>query len=294
MHHDPEQAADCLTRRELLHAGAAGLATLALGAKARGQGVTRFPRGNYSGFRMGIQSYSLRNYGFQEALERTQALGLAYWEAFPAHVPQTDDPSKIAAMLAALKHHRVMLRAWGVVGFDGDEARARQVFQFARAMGIETISADPAPESLPVLDRLLNEYKTIRVAIHNHGPGARYDKLESVTDALRGHHDRLGACVDTGHTLRSGQDPVDWIRAIGRRVYGVHLKDVKNRTVFTELGMGDLRTADVFRELRRLRYSGIVALEYEENPENPIPGIDVSLGAARDAAAKAVNRRHYP
>ena len=59
------------------------------------------------------------------------------------------------------------------------------------------------PESFAVLDKVLEQYPGIYIAIHNHGPGARYDKIADVANAIKGHHERIGACVDTGHYLRS-------------------------------------------------------------------------------------------
>ncbi|HXG23042.1 MAG TPA: sugar phosphate isomerase/epimerase [Chthonomonadales bacterium] len=274
-----------ISRRQLLRTGALAAASGALGIEALAQ-ANRGHKPWYGKFRMGIQSYSLRGYSLDEALERTEKLGIAYWEAYPGHIPQTNSAGTIQGMLAKLKARGVYLRAWGVQGFDGNEAKARATFEFARAMGLQTITADPSREALPILDKLVEEYK-INIAIHNHGPGSRYDKIDSVAAALAGHHPRIGACVDTGHYLRSGEDPVEAIHTFGKRVYSVHLKDVKDKTQFTTLGRGDLDTVGVFRALRKLDYPYVVALEYEEHPENPCPDIDLCLATARDAINKA-------
>lgn len=276
------------SRRELIARGALGATALAFGGEALAQGVPIKRRGVYGPFHLGIQSYSLRGYKFEEALDRSHGFGLQYWEAFQAHVPLTDSPARIAGYLDKFKANNIKLLAWGVQGFDANEANARKVFEFARAMGIKVITADPSPEALPVLDKLLGEYTKadIRVAIHNHGPGSRYDKISSVANALKGRHVRLGACIDTGHYLRSGEDPVEAVRVFGKRTYGAHLKDVKNQTEFTILGMGDLRLVDFLVALRKTGFEHMVALEYEEKPENPIIDIDLCLAAARDAAEK--------
>ncbi len=282
-----------LSRRDLLLKGASGAAALALGGRSLAQGVAVRVPGTYGPFAVGFQSYSLRGYGVDEALERTEKFGIEYWEAFQAHMPLTDSPAKISEMLAKLKSHHISMPNWGVEGFDGNAAKARKVFDFAKTMGIRVITADPSPEAFPVLDKLLDEYKVhgIHIAIHNHGPGARYDKISSVEKAIKGHHDRIGACVDTGHYLRSGEDPVEAVRVFGKRVYSVHMKDVKNKTEFTILGKGDLRTADLLYELRKLKYGGLVALEYEEKPENPIIDIDQCLAALKDAVDKVKARK---
>ncbi|MCA1595663.1 MAG: TIM barrel protein, partial [Chloroflexi bacterium] len=86
--------------------------------------------------------------------------------------------------------------------------------------------------------------------------------------------------------LRSGVDPVRAVRVIGRRVFGVHLKDVKGGDRFTPLGEGDLDIVGLLRVLNGLHYSNVMALEYEDHPENPIPDITSSLAAVRAAVLK--------
>ena len=104
--------------------------------------------------------------------------------------------------------------------------RTRSSFDFAKKAGVKVITANPEPDSFDSLDKLVAEYD-IRIAIHNHGPGALFDKLDSVTKAIKGHDKRIGACVDCGHYLRSGEDPVKCVLELGDRVYGVHIKDEK-------------------------------------------------------------------
>lgn len=275
-----------MTRRELLYAGTAGAAALVLGERT---GMVARREKPYGPFRMGIQSYSLRGYNFDTALDMTQKEGLHYWEAFQSHIPYTSETDKVADALAKARAHDIKIVAWGVEGFDSNEAHARSRFDFAKQLGLETITADPSSEALPILDKLVDEYK-INIAIHNHGPGARYSTIASVANAIRDHHPRIGACVDTGHYLRSGEDPVEAVKTFGSRTFDVHLKDVKNHTQFTEIGQGDLRTVELFRLLHHLKYRGLVMLEYEEHAENVGPYIDLCLSATRDAIAKAMNQ----
>lgn len=276
---------DRLSRRELVRAGALGASAAAL-LGAIEETEAQVPRSYaYYPFRMGVQSYSLRGFGFEDALEKTRKFGLHYWESFQAHVPQHDSAEKAKLLLQTFVDAKIRLMAWGVQGFDGDEAKARKVFEFAKLMKIDTITADPTREALPVLDRLVQEFK-INIGIHNHGPGSRYDKIADVEQAVNGRNWRLGVCVDTGHFLRSGEDPVEAVRRFGKRVHSVHLKDVRNKTTFTVLGEGDLRLVDCIRELRKQSFDGILALEYEENPQDPIADIARCLAASEDAIRK--------
>ncbi|MCC6729342.1 MAG: sugar phosphate isomerase/epimerase [Chthonomonadales bacterium] len=271
-----------VTRREVMRAGMMGAMGLLAGAAAPAWAGGR----PYGPFHVGVQSYSLRAFGFDEALAKTRALGLHYWEAFQAHIPLTEALEQQRNILEKLRAARVRLMAWGVEGFDADEAKARRVLGFARAMRIGTVTADPSPEALPVLDRLTREYK-VNIGIHNHGPGARYGSIASLEAAVRDRGPRIGVCLDTGHLMRSGDDPVEAVRRLGKRLHATHLKDVRNRTEFTEVGRGDMDTVGLFRELRKLRFPGIVALEYEEHPDNPTPYMDLCLAATRDAIDKS-------
>ena len=89
------------------------------------------------------------------------------------------------------------------------------------------------------------------IGIHNHGPGHKWAKIDTIAAAIKDHHPKIGCCVDTGHFLRSREDPVRAVEVFGKRIYGVHLKDVKDATTFTILGEGDLRTADLLKAPRQ-------------------------------------------
>ena len=183
----------------------------------------------YGGFKMCIQSYSLRGFDGKTAMQHSQKMGLKYWESFRNHIPMDTAPEKIEAAKAMLKEHGITLLAFGVEGFNDNEGAARKAFDFAKAMGVMSISADPQKNkaTFDLLDKLVAEYD-IAIAIHNHGPKASYDKVTDVQTWVKDRHPKIGACVDTGHYLRSDEDPVEVIEKLGKRVFGVHLKDFKS------------------------------------------------------------------
>ena len=275
------------SRREFLQwtAAAAGVAVL---SPVVGFAADSDP---YGGFKMCIQSYSLRGFDGKTAMQHSQKLGLKYWESFRNHVPMDTAPEKVAAAKAMLKEHGLTLLAFGVEGFNENEGAARKAFDFAKAMGVMSISADPKKDkaTFDLLDKLVAEYD-IAIAIHNHGPKASYDKVTDVQTWVKDRHPKIGACVDTGHYLRSDEDPVEVIEKLGKRVFGVHLKDVKNLPgggkKFTILGEGDLRLAGCLKALKKLDYKHSLSLEYEESPQNPIADIELCLKAVRDAVKK--------
>jgi sugar phosphate isomerase/epimerase len=236
---------------------------------------------------MGIQSYSLRGLtrenrpDLHAALAATKDLGLHYWESYTDHVP-SNAAAALGRILRELALAEVSLTGYGVVRFAGDAKANRAMFEFAKSMGIEYLSADPDPAVLDELDKLVETYG-IAIGIHNHGPGHRYAKIETISNAIKDHHPKIGCCIDTGHFLRSREDPVRAVEVFGTRVYGVHLKDVKDAESFTILGRGDLRTVDFLKALAKNKYRYCLAIEYEEHPDNPIEDIKACLAqAARD------------
>lgn len=244
--------------------------------------MRRQEKNPYEPFRMGIQSYSLRKFGFEQSLKMTRELGLELVEAFPMHMPYFAPREQWQSMKTTVANTGTRVVAYGVVGFGADERTARTIFEFARAIGIEVITADPEPVSFRYLAGLCEEFK-IPIAIHNHGPNTRYDTIRSVEDAMRGQPEWIGACIDTGHFLRSGEDPVEAVKRFGKRVHAVHLKDVKGRTQFTVLGKGDLDTVRFLKALRQVEFKGCLALEYEESPEDPLPDIRACLREVQEA-----------
>ncbi len=248
----------------------------------------------YGGFPMGLQSYSLRAFGIdgpEGALAKMQELEVHYVEFFRAHFPPTQDQVKIDEMKAKLKKHDLTISAHGVQAFTKDHDANEAFFKFAKAAGIRNISADPTPDAYESLDKLCAQYD-IRIAIHNHGPGARFDKLDQLLAAVKGHDKRIGACADLGHYIRSGEDPVEVITKIGDRLFGVHLKDFaeqKKEAKGVILGKGHLDVAGVFKALKKVKFpaDGALSLEYEENPKDPMGEIKECLAIAAEGAQKA-------
>ncbi len=299
-----------ISRRDFLCT--TGLATGALLMASADSAVAAQDADPYGGFKMCIQSYSLRNFDTETALQQTQDLGLKFWEAFRQHIPLSTLPAQVEQSQQLLDKHGVRLLAYGVMGVNSNESEARQLFDFAQAMNLVSISVNPAKDetTFDLLDKLVEEY-SIPVAIHNHGPGAEYDKIADVEFWTRDRNPLIGACVDTGHYLRSDEDPVEAIERLGTRLYGVHLKDVKtihspeeldrltkdlpkNRAdrlrkegkVMTILGEGELDIVGCLQALRKQKYDRALSLEYEENPDNPLSDIEVCLKAVRTAVDK--------
>lgn len=237
--------------------------------------------------KLGIQLYSLRGYSVDKALQHAKELGFEQVEFYSGMLPLDSKADEIAKMRAKVKELGLTISAHGVNAFGKDAAANRKTFDFAKTLGIRTITADPTPDAFDSLDELVKEFD-IRVAIHNHGPRHRYNQVIDVLRAIEGRDERIGACADLGHYIRSGQKPVEVIRLLKGRLYGVHLKDfaeMKDKTKGVILGKGHLDVKSVFATLVDIGFpaDGALSLEYEENPKDPIADIRECVAVARKA-----------
>lgn len=275
-----------LSRRDVLRGAAAGaagavvLSRCATAEEAKDDG--------YGGFKMGMQSYSLRHFDLDGALARYKDLGLRYAEFYPGkQMKVTSDADTIKGYKAKLDAAGVAMPAFGVVGFGKDHEKNKTHFEFGKAMGVKTLTAYPEPseECFESLAKLTKEYG-ITIAIHNHGPGDKwYAKIEQVQKAVEKWPEAIGSCVDTGHFIRSGEDPIKAIRAFGPRVHEVHLKDASGPNTFNILGEGWFKgkVADCLKALKEVKFDGCLAIEYEEKEQDPMDDIKQCLAVVRAA-----------
>lgn len=246
----------------------------------------------FEGFNVGLQIYSLRGFSVDDALLKCHDMDVSHIEFFPGMFSPDSTPEQIAELKEKLEGYGQVITAHGVNRLTKDHEKNKKLFAFAKAAGIRNLSADPDPDSFESLDSLVKEYD-IRVAIHNHGPKHRYNKVVDTLQAIEGHDERIGACADLGHYIRSGEKPEDVIRALKGRLYGVHLKDfaeMQDKTHGVILGKGHMNVEQVFVALREVKFpaDGALSLEYEENPKDPIADIKECLEVAR-TVAKAVS-----
>lgn len=244
----------------------------------------------FHGWPVGVQSYSLRNFSLAEAVRHMEGMGVHFTEMFSKHLAVDADGDVLRETLALLERAGIRLNAHGVSEFTADHEANRRLFEFAKRAGFRNLTANPRAESFDSLDKLCAEFD-IRICIHNHGPGALYDTIESVEKAVEGRDKRIGACVDTGHFIRSKIDPVEAVRRLGARVFAVHMKDEEKQEARSEnvvLGKGHLDLVGLFKALREVKFpaDGSLSLEFEAHPANPIDDMRQCLDAVRGALAK--------
>jgi inosose dehydratase len=113
----------------------------------------------------------------------------------------------------------------------------------------------------------------------------------------------VGLCLDTGHLVVGGGDPLTAIRDWAARINHVHVKDVRRqvldgiladgstveaiwrRRAFCRLGEGDGEVDQVLGALRSSGYSGWLVVEQDTMPDSAWP-------VAKSAADQRANREH--
>jgi sugar phosphate isomerase/epimerase len=243
-----------------------------------------------TGPKLGIQLYSLRGFSRDAALKYASEIGFEQVEFYSGMLPLDSSDEVIAAVKKQVADLGMSISGHGVNRLTKDAAENRKVFEFAKKLGSPCITADPDFDAFDNLDELVKEFD-IRVAIHNHGPNHRYNKAIDVLRVIENHDERIGACADLGHYIRSGQNAPEVIRLLKGRLYGIHLKDfaeMQDKTKGVILGKGHLNVADTFRELQEAGFpdNGALSLEYEENEKDPIADIRECYAVARMAMAE--------
>ncbi len=154
---------------------------------------------DFGRFTVGLQTSSMRPFPVDEVLAAVAELRLPSVEFIEEHFSSKSSDADIEAMKSKTHAMGIRIMGHGVNRFTADHEANRRLFVFARKAGIKNISADPTEDAFDSLDQLCEEFQ-IRVAIHNHGPGARYDKIADVLTAIEGRHRLVGAAPTWGIT----------------------------------------------------------------------------------------------
>ena len=270
--------------------GAAGWAARVVpdataGVSGQGSGTAGSP----AGVRLGVASYSLRNFPRAKAIEMVKALRTPWVNLKSFHLPYESSPAEIAAARREVEDAGLTIVGGGTITFDKDtDAGVARYFDYAKAAGMPLIVATMDPAILPRVERHAKQYD-IRVAIHNHGPEdphfpSPYEALKAVKDM----DPRMGLCIDIGHTARTGTDVVRAIADAGPRLLDMHAKDLRDMKVAESqciVGEGAMPVPAIFRQLIAMKYPGCVNLEYEIDADDPLPGMQRSFAYMRGVLA---------
>lgn len=241
------------------------------------------------GWQLSMQSYTFHLFTVMESLEKTQELGIRFIEIFPGQKMgegfgeavfgyQLDDEQQ-KRLKAEAESRNIKIISTGVWTAQKDEWEP--IFSFAKGMGIEFISAEPAREDWDLVEELAKR-NNIKVAVHNHPSENSYWKPEVLLGGIAGRSKLLGACVDVGHYKRMGLDPVVSMHQLEGKIIALHFKDIAPKGEEQTLedviwGTGILNVKEMMEELKRQNFKGYFTIEYEADWENNLPQIKQSI-----------------
>lgn len=285
-----------VTRRDFLKAGAA----LSAGAAAGLPGPlplagVRPAQPSAEGVKLGVASYSFRNFPRAQAIVMTKALRTPFINIKSVHLAYDLPAAELAAGRAEFEAAGLKIVGGGTITFEKDtDEEVKKYFDYARGAGIPLMVSTCPPEALPRIEKFARQYD-IRIAIHNHGPeDQRFPSPYDVLKAVQGMDSRMGLCIDVGHAYRAGADVVQAIADAGPRLLDVHIKDLRDLRAQESqcvVGEGAIPIPEIFEQLQAIGFGGYVNLEYEIDADDPLPGMKQSFAYMRGVLAGMAPRR---
>jgi inosose dehydratase len=253
------------------------------------------------------------------------ARGLRLAEVYAA-LPAS--PARLGSDALAVGRERLRLLVEGdgdvlCVALDGSPDRDARAGR-AETGGTPRLTDAAWLELAQVLETLADETIAAgrRMAFHPHAgtyveTPAEVERLVATTDPHR-----VGICLDVGHYLVGGGDPLTALEWLGERVAHVHLKDVDpavharlsegglsglseavDQRIFTELGAGSLDLLGVLRVLAGRGYDGWLMVEQDSSWSPPSEAAAIgrrvlahalaTVGAETPGARKPADRRSH-
>lgn len=222
-----------------------------------------------SGPVLGLQTWTCRNMDFDQVVAFALKHGITQLQMIAKHMDPKAPREETLRKKAILDAKGLKVYTFGVNGTSMNKEENRKLFEFAKLMGIKVIIVEPKNlAEWDNLEELVKEYD-IKLAIHNHGTGTVYGDPATVKKVLAARDRRIGVCLDVGWVTGAGFDAAEVFRGYGDRVYDMHFKDKVVQTAAdgkkvatdTEIGKGQSNYAGLFAEIKRTKWSGVLAIE---------------------------------
>jgi sugar phosphate isomerase/epimerase len=274
-----------LSRRQWVKASALAVAVPALPFSIAAAPAAAAEQSDpWRGLKVGVATYTLRELPIDQAISGVTRVGLKYVSIknVKNHIDLSHSSEERKQRSQMFRDAGLIPLSVGNVSMRTGEADIRKAFEYARDIGVPTIVCAPSLEAIPFLDKMVKEFD-IKLAIHNHGPEDKgfFPSPYDVMRAVEKFDQRIGLCIDVGHTARAGVDPAESILQCQGRLYDLHLKDISalgDRNTPIEGGRGILDSKSILAALLKINYQGLVGFEYEKDGKDPVPGLAESVG----------------
>jgi sugar phosphate isomerase/epimerase len=279
-------------RRSFLKKSIAGVAmlgatplvgeSLTAGIKAAGSNQVIKPKEAKAAnpFQLGMAGYTFVNFDLETTLKTLKSLDIHYLCIKDFHLPFKSTDAETKAFHEKCASYGVTGYAVGPI-YMKTEDEVNNGFEYAKRVGVKLIVGVPNYELLPYVDKKVKEYD-FHYAIHLHGPDIKtYPDAKDAWENTKNLDPRMGMCLDIGHDLRNGCDPVADLEKYHTRVFDMHIKDVTDSTKAghgIEIGRGKIDFPALVKMMRKINYTGKCSLEYEKDMKDPFLGIAESIG----------------
>ena len=254
-----------------------------------------------AGPQLGIQSWTCRNMSFDEVVEFATKHQIKNLQLISKHIDPKGTKEETLRKKAILDARGLTCYTFGVNGTSLDKEDNRKSFEFAKLLGIKIIIVEPKNMAeWDNLEQLVKEYD-IKLAIHNHGTGSVYGDPATVQKILAVRDARIGVCLDVGWVTAAGFDVAKVFREYNGRVFDMHLKDKRlepaapgamvtdkqgqkkpaGPTILdVEIGTGQANYQGLFAEIKKAKWSGVMAIETDNGEFAKDPNKLVAGGVA--------------
>src|SRR5215210_7497657 len=139
------------------------------------------------GIKLGIASYSFREFQRKMALSFISQLGVSYVSVKDFHLSYHSTPDEFTKAKNEFKKAGLTIASVGNTDLkDENPAVLKRYFEYARNCGSPMIVAAPTHATLPAVEKLAKEFN-IQVAIHTHGPeDPHFASPKIVLEAVKG------------------------------------------------------------------------------------------------------------
>lgn len=269
------------TRNEFLKLSGLGIAGVLTSVSADATG-NRSPNADKE-FKLGLASYTFRSFSLDDTIKMAKQLNLGSVSLKSMHMPLESSAEDIKQLAEKVRNAGLDLYGAGVV-YMKTAQEVEITFAYASNARLEMIIGVPNHELLALAEEQVKKYN-IKLAIHNHGPGDNlYPTPQDVYEKIKSLDKRIGLCIDIGHVQRLGLDPSVMLEKYKDRLYDMHMKDViktSEEDSPVEIGRGMIDIPKVIKTLKKIKYKGNIAFEYEKDGNAPLAGLAESVGYVR-------------
>jgi len=228
------------------------------------------------GPQLGMQTWTLRNLNFEQAVEFCAKHKIKYLQLIPNHLDVNASKTEWQKKKDFIEENGLIAYTFGVAGTSMNHEENKKLFECAKFFGMKLIVVEPQDfKILDDLEKLAKEYD-IRVAIHNHGIMSQYGNPLTVRTLLKHLDSHIGVCMDAGWIASSRMDPAKVFKEYNGRVYDIHLKDKRVESTNrgdtardTFLGEGTANLESLLSVLQERKWDGVMAIETDNDLKDP-------------------------